>query len=205
MPDPALHVDGPAESQSTQNHKLQKKTAILKWLAKLKQPKVFVPLSIFLIIYIALNVWVFSYGTKTWGGWFDKAPPAPAAPPTPTPTPSPIKDIPGGKQVYNVSNGDKVVGPKISQITLDPQTPTPDETQTVTIKVKNDSPVTETSVYIQTDNNELKHVLKLIEGTATDGTWQGSWKITDTYNYNYYFRFNLISATGEYNDGPRLR
>ncbi len=126
-------------------------------------------------------------------------------PPTKTPTSRPIKDIPGGKQVYNVSNGPKVVGPKIQQITLDPQIPSPKDTQTVTITVKHDSPVTEATAYVETDNTVSKYPMKLIQGTTTDGTWQGSWKINDTYNYNYYIRFDLKSATGEYNNGIRLR
>lgn len=179
--------------------------------AKPDKSKVYIPLAIFLLVYIGANVFVyfnrklFTQRVTTFIQSLKKSPPSLASPPTPTPTPRPIKEIPGGKQVYEVSSGKKVVGPKIQEITIDPQTPTSKETQTVTITVKNDSPVTEAIVYIQTDNKELRHVLKLIGGTATDGTWSASWRMTDTYNYNYYFRFNLKSATGDYNDGPRLR
>lgn len=184
-------------------------------LSKLKQPKVYIPVAVFVLLYIALNVWVFFYGTEMFGKKAGNAletvsfarpqVSSPTPKPTLTPTPRPIKELPGGKQVYNVSSGPKVIGPKIQQITLDPQTPSPQETQTVTIKVKHDSPVTEAVAYVQTDNKELNYAMKLIEGTTTDGTWQASWKMADTYNYNYYIRFDLKSATGEYNDGIRLR
>jgi len=189
--------------------KLPKKS----WLDSFKQPKVFIPLGIFVIFYIGLNIFIFRYSQEEAGKKFfsnllkrfEKREKNIISVPTPIPTPRPIKDIPGGKQVYNVSNGDKVIGPKIQQITIDPQTPTKDEMQTITITVKHDSPVTEATLYLQTDNKETKLPMHFIKGTKTDGTWETSGQIIDTYNYNYYFRFNLKSATGEYNDGPRLR
>lgn len=162
---------------------------------------------VFLIILLSLGVYLYARKSPllSFLPSYSKQQRVPTVTPTPTPTPRPIKELPGGKQVYNVSNGPKVIGPKIQQITLDPQTPSLEATQTVTIKVKNDSPVTEAIAYVQTDNKELRHIMNLIQGTTTDGTWQASWKMSDTYNYTYYIRFDLKSATGEYNDGIRLR
>ena len=35
---------------------------------------------------------------------------------------------------------------------------------------------------------------KLISGTNTDGQWQGSWKMDDTYLYNYLLTLTAESA-----------
>jgi hypothetical protein len=129
----------------------------------------------------------------------------PTAAPAPTSTPRPIKSLPGGKQIYNFSHGAGVIGPKLQQVVVDPLTPGVGETQAVTITIKHDSPVTEASVVLLTDIQTTVYPLTLIAGTTTDGTWQGSWKIPETYNYNYYLKFSLKSATGNYNDGLKLR
>lgn len=125
--------------------------------------------------------------------------------PTPTPDLRPIKEIPDGRQVYNVSHGNNVVGPKIQKIIIDPQTPAPKEKQTVTIVITNDSPLTEATAYIKTDNREVGHRLALIEGNLNNGTWSASWRITDTYDHTYSIRFDLKSPTGEYNNGMVFR
>ncbi|MBU1327083.1 hypothetical protein KKB64_04230 [Patescibacteria group bacterium] len=197
MPDPAL---------TTQNHQPQKKTAILKWVGKLKQPKVFIPLSIFLIIYIALNIWVYFSGTIGSWGRLDKAPPAPTAPPTPTHRP-PItpKPLPSGRQEYTLSHSSTVKGPKPLKVIVDPLTPDSNQTQTFTVTIKNDSPVTSAKVNVITDNKKVTYALTLISGTAQDGTWQGSWKLQDTYIYDYFLQFDFQSTTGNYIEGLRFR
>lgn len=181
------------------------------FISKLKRPKVYIPLAILFCLYIGINVFVYFYSSNVFNlETFARFPflntfMQPTESPTPTPTPRPIRAIPGGKQVYTVSNGSDVAGPKIQEVTIDPQTPKSSETQTVTITVKNDSPVTEATAIIQTDHNQYKNSLKLISGTATNGIWQGSWSITDTYNYTYAILFDLKSSTGEYNNGMRFR
>jgi hypothetical protein len=167
-------------------------------LPLLKQPRVYIPIAILFFVAVGVNAFVFFKGPKLFSQMFSLTP-------TPTPDLRPIKEIPSGRQIYNVSNGSNVVGPKMQKIILDPQTPTPQEKQTVTITVKNNSPLTEAMAYIKTDNRELGYPLTLIEGTKTDSTWQGSWKISDTYDHTYSIRFDLKSSTGEYNDSIVLR
>jgi hypothetical protein len=166
-------------------------------LPLLKRPIIYLPLVLLFVLAVGVNL--FSFINK------DKLTSQNNTAVTPTPTPGPIKSISSGKQIYNVSHGSAVKGPKIQQVTIDPQTPAPKEKQTVTLVIKNDSPLTEAVVYIQTDNRELSFPLKLIEGNTQNGTWQGTWGISDTYNYTYYLRFNLKSPTGDYNSGIRLR
>lgn len=75
----------------------------------------------------------------------------------------------------------------MSEVIIDPLDPKPEETQTVTIKALdvNKSPIKEITVTLVTDNKSESHTLKRINGTDLNGTWQGSWKISDSYDYTY--------------------
>jgi hypothetical protein len=161
----------------------------------LKQPRVYLPIVFLLIIVVATYAFVFLNRSQISSRLL-----APQ-----TPSSAPIKQIPSGKQVYNVSTGAKVAGPKIQQVTLDPQTPAADQSQTVTMTITNDTPITEGIVTLQTDTKEQIRVLKLISGTKTDGTWQVTWKFADTYDRNYAILFDIKSPSGEYKNGMRLR
>jgi len=125
--------------------------------------------------------------------------------PKPSPSPRPIKDIGTGEQTFNFSHGSEVLGPKLGQVTLTPIDPKIGETQTITTTLKHDSPITLAKVNIQTDNNTTIKDLKLVAGTNTNGTWQATIKYKDSYDYNYYIKFNLQSTTGNYEGGLRLR
>ncbi|MGB6839305.1 MAG: hypothetical protein WBD86_01295 [Microgenomates group bacterium] len=99
------------------------------------------------------------------------------------PSPAPLAH---GKQTYMVSGSTKGA-PKMSEVIIDPLDPKPEETQTVTIKALdvNKSPIKEITVTLVTDNKSESHTLKRINGTDLNGTWQGSWKISDSYDYTY--------------------
>jgi len=124
---------------------------------------------------------------------------------TPIPTPRYSKPLPAGKQIYKISHGSGVKGPKLQEVTIEPLTPAVGETQTVTATIKHESPVTEASLILESDTQTNTFPLKLISGTTTDGTWQGSWQMPEAYLYNYFLKFSLKSATGDYNDGLKLR
>jgi len=124
---------------------------------------------------------------------------------TPSPTPRPMKTIPGGSQEFLYSHGKDVKGPKIGKATINPLDPKQGDTQTLTVTITHDSPVTMALVTLFTDNAKTPHELKLKNGTTTNGTWEGSWKMTDTYDYTYGFDFTLKSATGEYRGATVIR
>ena len=107
---------------------------------------------------------------------------------TPSPTPSPLpspKPIPHGKIGFSVGQADKSI-PQLGRGSIDPYDPPMGGKQTVTIAVKHSQPVTRVTAVLKTDNSVSQPVpLQLISGTNTDGQWQGSWQVNDTYLYIY--------------------
>lgn len=128
--------------------------------------------------------------------------PTPVPLPAPTPAPRPL---PSGKQIYNLSHGENVVGPKISQVIVDPLDPSVGGTQIVTIKITHTSPVIEAKATLETDNMSKTYTFERIGGVDTDGTWQASWKMEDSYDQNYYLSFKLTSETDTYEGGLTFR
>jgi hypothetical protein len=111
--------------------------------------------------------------------------------PTPTPTPTELKQ---GKETYQYSWGQGTTIPKLMSIELDPHDPKVGQTQNVKAKMIHTSPLDSVSVILFSDNKETTYPLSLTEGTNTDGSWSGSWKINDTVLYRYGFR--VLSKTG---------
>lgn len=124
---------------------------------------------------------------------------------TSLPTPAPIHPLPTGTQEYTFMFGKDVIGPKIQKVTINPLTPAKNGTQTVSVAIKNDSAVTRATATLYTDREQHAYELKLASGSATDGSWAASWKITDTYNYTYYLKFLLQSKTGDWTGGLTFR
>ena len=115
----------------------------------------------------------------------------PTATPTPTPTP---RAIPHGKWGFTVGQSDKTV-PQFSRGFIDPYDPEQEASQTVTIAVKYTQPVTKVTAVLKTDHAVSTPVpFTLISGTNTDGQWQGSWQMTDTYLYKYAVVLQAESA-----------
>lgn len=108
--------------------------------------------------------------------------PTPTLIPTPTPTPTLLLH---GKETYTISQGPEVKGPKITRAVIDPLDPQTGQNQTVTVKVNHQAPVLSVGLKLTTDNKNKTFPLTRISGTDTDGEWQGSWIMEDTYLYNY--------------------
>jgi hypothetical protein len=126
----------------------------------------------------------------------------PTPPPAPTPAPKPL---PSGRQIYNLSHGENVNGPKISQVIIDPLDPSVGGTQIVIIKITHTSPVTKAEATLETDNMDKTYILDRVAGSDTDGTWQASWKTEDSYNRTYYLFFKLESEEDTYEGGLTFR
>lgn len=102
----------------------------------------------------------------------------------PSPTPSP-RPIPSGSKGFTVGQADKTV-PQFGKGIIDPYDPQKGQLQTVSISVKHSKPVSKVTAIIQTDHASSEpQVFKLVSGTDTDGVWQGSWPVNDTYLYVY--------------------
>ncbi|MBI4157441.1 hypothetical protein HY502_01160 [Candidatus Woesebacteria bacterium] len=119
--------------------------------------------------------------------------------------PEPVKSLPGGTQTYNISHGAEVKGPKPTRATIDPLTPAKGEKQTVKVAVTSDAPVTEAKIILTTDSDEKEFPLKLVEGDSSNGTWEASWAVADSYDNIYSIRFYLISTNGTFENGLRFR
>lgn len=168
-------------------------------------------LSILLILVLAAALWLFlAKRTTTTREGLRVIQPTPAVTliitpiPTPTPTPTP-RPIPSGRQIFNLSHGEGVKGPRISQLIVDPLNPFVGGTQIVTVKIAYTSPITEVKARLDTDSMNKSYTFKRIAGSDTDGTWQASWKMEDSYNYIYYLFFELASETDTYKGGFPFR
>jgi hypothetical protein len=177
---------------------------------KRTRPAWLIPLLIvFLLLYIAFNVGVLMYSEKTGifatklAQIFHPGPsPTPTAIPSPTPTPRPI---PHGPMDFTSSQSDTTV-PQLREGHIDPYDPARGSTQTVTITVKHSAPVTQVTAVLKTDHTKTPSIpFTLISGTATDGTWKGSWQVTDSYLYTYILELRATSGTKTGTVGITLR
>lgn len=112
-----------------------------------------------------------------------------------------ILPLPSGPQIYRFTHGKSVTGPKIQTAQVSHLTPQANEEQIVTLTIKHDSPIKSVTANLVTDNKSKTYTFKKISGTDTDGAWEASWKINDTYDYQYYLDFTLTSDTGDFH-GP---
>jgi len=120
-----------------------------------------------------------------------KKPKAPTSTPTPTPTP---RAIPHGKWGFGVGQGDKTV-PQFRRGFLDPYDPLKGGTQTVTVNVKHGLPVTKVIGILKTDHKTSQpYEFKLVSGTNTDGQWEGTWTVDDSYLYTYLLTLKAESS-----------
>ena len=123
----------------------------------------------------------------------------------PTPTPinewTPAKPTPlplaHGTQTYRIS-GSTLGAPKISEVTFDPLDPASDQNQTMIVNAfdGNGSIVKTVTVTLNTDNKGEIHSLTHSQGTAQNGIWQGSWKISDSYDDKYTATVRAENAAG---------
>lgn len=111
-----------------------------------------------------------------------------------------VVSIPVGKQVFRFSHGDKVVGPKIQTLEISEMKPELGKNQKITLGIKNETPISKVSLTLFTDSKETNYVLKKKSGTDIEGVWELEWLVDDTYNYRYQIKFDLESATGNYQD-----
>lgn len=177
---------------------------------RVPHPKLAVLISVLVILYVALNIWIYLYGRDAFSGIlgnlletvsivktqrFSLNPRAtPSLTPTPTPTPKPI---PHGKIDFSIGFGDKSI-PQLGAGSIDPYDPQKGSTQTVTVHVKHSQPITKVTAVLKTDNLVSQPVaFRLVSGTVTDGDWQGSWQVNDTYLYTYNLLLHAESANSQ--------
>jgi hypothetical protein len=170
------------------------------------KPILVIGISLLASLYATLNAVIYVYGTQPFGNFASLISSltliktqhiGKTQNPTPTPTPSDsqtIYNLPSGKQVYEFSHGPNVTGPKPSTITIDPFTPELGGVQIISVEIQNESPVTLATATLYTDQSKHTYELRLTKGTATSGTWTGSWTVDEVYDHRYLLG---LSFTGK--------
>jgi hypothetical protein len=127
--------------------------------------------------------------------------------PTPTPTPTKLYPDNGIKGTYNVSANQKS-GPVITQVIFDPLNVQKGEPLTLTVMLKNASPVQEVKGTLKMDNSSIDLSFNLVNRTNKDEVWQTTIStLSDSVLYNYIFNVIATAANGQGFGGaaPRSR
>ncbi len=114
----------------------------------------------------------------------------------PNPTPTPTKLI-QGKETYFISQASDIKGPKITQADIDPLDPKVGQTQTISVKTADSTPVRSVTITFKTDNKVRDFTLTRVSGTELDGIWQTQWQVDDTLLYRYIIVITSKSDRGE--------
>ena len=103
--------------------------------------------------------------------------------------------IPSGKKEYFVSTSQN---PQFYEMSVDPQDVAKYAYQKVIVKIRdnNQKPVNQVQGEARTDNGLAIFQFSLIDGTQTDGTWQGVWLNEDTYCQNFTITVSAQSESG---------
>lgn len=96
---------------------------------------------------------------------------------------------------YKVSFG-SADGPTISKIVFAPYDVKPGDTQNLYAIAADSGGVSSLTASIQTDKGVETVPLKLVQGSATSGVWQGSWTVRDTKAGYYPATFAVASING---------
>ncbi len=117
-----------------------------------------------------------------------------------TPTPSP-KKLPHGKETFIFSHGELVVGPKPTQLIIDPIDPKYNQKQTLTITIPHNKPIATASATIITDNLSEKIELQKISSDI----YSASWNMKDNYKYKYIIKLEFSDDTETFTGDLRFR
>lgn len=125
----------------------------------------------------------------------------PTATPTPLPssTPTPTMVPPNGSGVYDTldPSGD----PDAWEVTIMPLYQEDGLGQAIRVKAEDAvSNITSVKVVLYSDGDARTFTLDLKNGTAQNGTWEGAWEVTDTYNQvegkQYGYDITVTDALG---------
>jgi len=101
-----------------------------------------------------------------------------------------------GEQTYSVSGS--AANPRLTRVIINPLDVNRLACQTVTVLARDTAGNNITSLQGQafTSNTSFTFELELIDGTETNGTWQGQWYNEDEYCSNYRLIVRAVSASG---------
>jgi len=156
-----------------------------------KKTILFVSIGVGILLFIALNITLYKYGTAIGQHFFTKKTPLIA----PSSTPYPF--VKKGKIAFNINGGSKQ-GPQFVNGFIDPFETKIGEKQTFSLTITNEKPIKKAEILWKTDKKETTVPMKLVEGTHTNGRWEAVWNVDDTILYRLYI---VATATDENQNG----
>ena len=112
-----------------------------------------------------------------------------------TPSPTPVA-LNHGKYTFEYSWGQGTTVPKMNAVTLDPNDPDVGATQNMQARFTHTAPISAITAEVWTDSTMKSYPLTLTSGTAENGVWSGSWKISESYLYRYIVTLK-VTANGK--------
>jgi len=100
-----------------------------------------------------------------------------------------------GRQVYYISASHS--SPQMMEAVIDPLDVKVGDTQIMSITIRDTYPIQLVEAKVETDTGIKTYTLSLIEGTDTDGRWQGSWTVHDTHSATYRTTFKATNTNNE--------
>jgi hypothetical protein len=103
-----------------------------------------------------------------------------------------------GEEIYNISQGAGITGPKIAKLYLNPLDLKKGQKQTLKVQIIDDDPIVTVSVTVEGDEKTTQlPPLVLTEGTASSGWWQTEWTLDDPVDYRYIITIEATSQAGQ--------
>lgn len=118
---------------------------------------------------------------------------------TPRPSSRPILQ---GKEIYQVSQAEDLVGPQTRSVEINPHDPKVGEKQTLVVTTAYDAGVKSINVKLMSDGDEQEMSLSQVSEEGTLATWKGEWMVTQPVLYQYILEFTLEGADGASNVLP---
>jgi hypothetical protein len=117
--------------------------------------------------------------------------PVPTVTPTDTPAPSPTpRPIPTGRQSFHTYFGS-------NSGVIDPYDPSIGSSQNIQLQLSDPKGIVTVNGIVTTDTKTNPFSLSLESGASTNGTWVGSWTVSESYDTVYLMSFEIINAANE--------
>jgi len=100
-----------------------------------------------------------------------------------------------GRQTYYIQTGSH--SPQMMEAVIDPLDVKVGDIQVMSLTIRDTYPIQLVEAKVETDTGIKTYVLSLIEGTDTDGRWQGSWEVHDTHSATYRTTFEATNTNNE--------
>lgn len=122
--------------------------------------------------------------------------PTPSPQPSPSPSPAPPPKLYTGNVFISVSTPNN---PQMMLVNINPFDPKIGEDQSLSLNVRDTTgaPITRVELTVITDKGANYYPMTLTSGSATNGTWAATYKVTDTHETRYSVKLVAANQTGQ--------